>query len=390
MIISNEMNFNFSTSQQIIFGLGKISVLPILLQDIGKKIFILRTKSGAGFNSMLKIVETIGIDWVDFEVNHEPDLNLVSEAILLARKNKCDCVISIGGGSVIDTGKFVAIMMTNHGDVINYLEVIGKGESPKNPALPHIAIPTTAGTGSEVTRNAVLGVPELKIKISMRSNFLFPKIACVDPELTFSVPPTQTAFSGMDAFIQVIEPFVSKKNNQFTDLFCREGIRLAPDSLISAFKDGSDRVARTNMSWVSLLGGLCLTNSGLGAVHGFAGPIGGMYQLPHGAICAALLPAVMEVNIKVMKIRETNNQAINRYKEIFRIVTKNPHADIAKGIEWFKEFNSQLNIPTLSILGISQKQFAEIIDRATQSSSMKGNPIQLTRDDLHEILELAL
>lgn len=384
------MNFNFATTQQIIFGYGKINELDMLLRGMANTLFILRSKSGAGFNSLLNIIETIGIDWIDFEVNHEPDLSLVSDAIKLARENKCDCVISIGGGSVIDTGKFVAIMLTNHGDIIDYLEVIGRGESPKIPAIPHIAIPTTAGTGSEVTRNAVIEVPEAKVKISMRSNFLFPRIACIDPGLTISVPSSQTAFSGMDAFIQVIEPFVSKRNNPFTDLFCREGIRLAPDSLISAYEDGEDKFARTNMSMVSLFGGLCLTNSGLGAVHGFAGSIGGMHRLPHGAICASLLPAVIKVNLKVMKLRDSANQAINRYKEIFNIVTKEPNADIEEGIEWFKEFNSKLNIPTLSDLGVSQKHFNEIIDRAIQSSSMKGNPILLTRDELHEILELAL
>jgi len=383
------MNFNFSTPQQIIFGNGRIGDLSFLMKDIGDRAFIVRSHSGSGFPELVRTLEEIGIEWIEFEVRQEPNLDLVTDAVVAAQKYECDFVVSIGGGSVIDTGKIVSVMQTNHGSIMDYLEVVGKCKTLNNPAIPHIAIPTTAGTGTEVTRNAVLDIPEKKTKVSMRSNYLFPKMACIDPELTISVPSTTTAFSGMDAFIQVIEPFVSKRKNYLTDMFCRDGIRLATDYLIRAFQNGEDRVARTNMSWVSLLGGLCLTNSGLGAVHGFAGPIGGMFHVPHGAICASLLPSVMYVNNNALRRRDSEKETISRFKEIIQIVTKNPDSTFEVGIEWFKELNLKLQIPSLSGLGINKENFSEIIDRAEQSSSMKSNSIQLNRDELWQILEMA-
>ena len=383
------MNFNFSAPQQIIFGNGRIGDLTFIMRDIGDRAFIVRYHSGSGFPALVRTLEENYVKWIEFEVRQEPNLALVTDAVAVAQKYECNFVVSIGGGSVIDTGKIVSVMQTNHGSIMDYLEVVGKGKTLENPAIPHIAIPTTAGTGTEVTRNAVLDIPEKKTKVSMRSDYLFPKIACVDPELTISVPPTTTAFSGMDAFSQVIEPFVSKRKNYLTDMFCRDGIRLASDYLIRAYHDGEDRVSRTMMSGVSLLGGLCLTNSGLGAIHGFAGPIGGMFHIPHGAICASLLPSVMEMNINALRRRDSINETVNSYKEIIQIVTKNPDSTIEEGIEWFKELNLKLQIPSLAGLGINKKDFSEIIERAVQSNSMKTNPIQLTRDELWQILELS-
>lgn len=211
-------------------------------------------------------------------------------------------VIGLGGGSVLDAGKAIAALVTNLGNVFDYLEVIGKGQPLVNAPLPFIAIPTTAGTGTEVTRNAVLGSPAHGVKVSLRSPMMLPSLAIVDPELTYGLPPEITASSGLDALTQLIEPFVSVKANPMTDAICREGIRHAAKSLRTVYHNGADASAREGMSLASLFGGLALANAALGAVHGFAGPLGGMLNAPHGAICAKLLPLVMEVNIKVLRL----------------------------------------------------------------------------------------
>jgi alcohol dehydrogenase class IV len=264
---------------------------------------------------------------------------------------------------------------------------VGKGLPLQNKSVPLIAIPTTAGTGSEVTRNAVIEVPEKKVKVSLRGQFLQPEVAIIDPELTLSVPALVTAFTGMDAFIQVIEPYVSIKANLMTDMFCREGIKKASFSLVKAYSDGKNLTARVEMSWVSLLGGVCLANAGLGAVHGFAGSIGGMFHLAHGAICASLLPAVIEVNIAALEQRDPNSVTIDKYQEIFQIVTGDSTVSTQTGLNWFKELNNALNIPTLCNFGIRKENFPDIIKHSRLASSMKVNPIILNDDELNEILE---
>jgi len=381
------INLNFSAPQQILFGCGKLESLVSYLKNIGSKLFIARTASGNGFISLLNIIEKSGLKWVDYVVKKEPDYDSVLNATSIALNSGCDCIASIGGGSVIDTGKVVSVMLTNQGKLIDYLEVVGLGKQLENPGLPHVAIPTTSGTGSEVTRNAVLLFPDKEVKVSLRSDFLFAKIACVDPNLTISVPRTTTAFSGMDAFVQVIESYISKKSNHLTDLLCLDAIGKAPDSLLRAYENGDDISAREKMSWISLLGGLCLANSGLGAVHGFAGSIGGMYPIAHGAICASLLPSVLSVNIEALKLREPENPAFEKIKEILQIVTKKENTNFQEGVDWFKQLNIKLMIPSLTEMGVQKGDFLKIIDRAKHSSSMKGNPIHLNDEELWKIIE---
>jgi alcohol dehydrogenase class IV len=280
-------------------------------------------------------------------------------------------------------------MLTNKGKLEDYLEVVGQRKPLVNNAAPHITIPTTAGTGAEVTRNSVLSVPEHKVKVSMRSPLMLPTLAVVDSTLTHSMAPSITAFTGLDALTQLIEAFVSKKSNPLTNGICLEGITAAVRSLQRAFENGSDVNAREDMSLASLFSGLALANAGLGAVHGFAGPLGGMISVPHGAVCAALLPHVMEINVRALQKRQPDSTALKRYDTIAQILTNSSRAQAAGAVDWIQKLCIKLRIPSLANLGLQKQDFATAIAKSQNSSSMKGNAIELTEDELHEILTKA-
>jgi alcohol dehydrogenase class IV len=299
-------------------------------------------------------------------------------------------VIGIGGGSVIDTGKAVAAMLTNSGELEDYLEVVGRGQPLAERAAPHIAIPTTAGTGAEVTLNAVLGVPEHQVKVSMRSAWMLPSVAVVDPELTYSMPPALTASTGLDALTQLMEAYVSNKANPLTDGICREGLRRAGRSLRKAYEDGSNEAARADMAAASLFSGLALANAGLGAVHGFAGPLGGMISAAHGVICARLLPYVMQVNVRALQERAAGSAALARYDEIAGLLRVTATARAADGVGWVQELCSALEVSALGESGLEEQDFAMVVGKCRKSSSMKGNPITLTNEELTEILRKSL
>lgn len=384
------MQIDFATAGRIIFGAGKLNDLPQIIKGYGNKVFLVRSKSLAVRSHLTGMLESLGIKWVEQIVSGEPNTEGIKTAVQTARSENCDFVIGIGGGSVIDTGKAVAALLTNSGDLMDYLEVVGLGKKLEFPAKPYIAVPTTAGTGSEVTRNAVISVPDQRVKVSMRSPYMLPRVALVDPELTYSMPPGLTASTGMDAFIQVIEPYVTGNPNPMVDMFCRDAIPRGAKYLLAAYQNGNNVEARTNMSWVSLMGGLSLANAKLGAAHGFAGPIGGMFHAPHGAICAAVMPGVMQVNIEVLREREPESPYLQRYGEIAQWITGDPQASEKDGGEWIKELCQKLKIPGLSDLGIKREDFDLIVEKAGRSSSMKGNPIKLTPPEMKKILELSL
>jgi alcohol dehydrogenase class IV len=283
---------------------------------------------------------------------------------------------------VIDAGKAIAALATNRRPVSDYLEVIGAGAPLQERPLPMIAIPTTAGSGAEVTRNAVLTSTEHKIKVSLRHAWMLPTIALLDPDLTHSMPPAITAATGMDALSQLIEPFVSSKANPLTDAICREGLDLVARSLRRAFENGADAKAREEMALASLFGGLALANAGLGAVHGFAAPFGAMFNAPHGAVCAALLGPVMRANL--------GRTATNRFEEIARRLTNNSAASAKDGVMWVEKLTKDLGIPGLASYGLRTAHFADLIAKAKNASSMRGNPVALSDDELTEILQTAL
>jgi len=240
-----------------------------------------------------------------------------------------------------------------------------------------------------VTRNAVLGSTEHKVKASLRAATMLPAVALIDPELTHSVPPDVTASTGLDAFTQCLEPFVSPRANPLTDSLCREGMQRVARSLRQAYENGDDPAAREDMAIASLFGGLALANAGLGAVHGFAGPIGGMFPAPHGAICARLLPWVMEANVRALQQRSPAGQALARYDEIGHLLTGDSAATAATGVAWVQALTEALHVPPLSRFGVTPTDFPEIVAKSQQASSMKANPIALTDAELTGILQQA-
>lgn len=325
----------------------------------------------------------LGLDGLVVTTPGEPTVEGVRAAVAEAREAGCDVVAAIGGGSAIDAGKAIAALAANGGDPLDYLEVIGAGRPLTKPSLPFIAIPTTAGTGAEVTRNAVLGSQQHQVKASLRSPMMLPRLAVIDPELALSTPPGVTAATGLDALTQLIEPWVSPRANPLTDALCLDGIRRVTGALRKVWRDGGDLGARTDMALAALNGGLALANAGLGAVHGFAAPIGGQFPAPHGAVCAALLPYVIRANTRALRQRDPGSEALRRYGVLTDLFGEDPAAyalHLARGLE----------IPPLGTYGIGEEHVEAICAKAAQSSSMKANPILLTPVELHEILCMAL
>ena len=381
-------SFEFTTANRIIFGAGKLNELGNYVEGNVKRLLLVCGHSSDAIPRVREILSTSNVSLTEFHVHGEPTVSIIREGVSAAQD--CEMVIGLGGGSVLDTGKAVAALVTNPGDLFDYLEVIGEGLPLIKAPLPYVAIPTTAGTGSEVTRNAVIESPEQNVKVSLRSPAMLPRVALVDPELTYSLPSDVTASSGLDALTQLIEPFVSIKANPLTDAICREGMLHAAHSLRRAYEDGADKEARQGMSLASLFGGLALANAALGVVHGFAGPLGGMLHAPHGALCARLLPFVMEANIKALETRQSQHPVIARYAEIARILTGEKDATPIDGAKWTVQLVNALKIPPLSAYGMSEKHFPEAVDKTMKANSFKGNPIPLSENELILILEQAL
>ena len=382
------MKFEFATAGRILFGAGVSRQLPALAKSLGEAALLVVGRSGRGIDVLAAGLAEAGVRLVPFHVDAEPTNRLVDEAKELALDRGCELVIAVGGGSVIDAGKAVAGMLNNAGTVMDYLEVVGGGRPIRRPAAPWIAVPTTAGTGAEVTRNAVLEIPERRVKVSLRSHHLLATVAVIDPDLTVSLPAAITAYTGLDALTQLIEPFVSSAANPLTDGVCREGLTLAARSLAAACRDGSDIVARTDMSAAALLGGIALANAKLGAVHGFAGVLGGIAPHPHGAICARLLPVVIEANLRALAQRPVPG-ALDRYTEVARRLTGDPTATAEDGLAWVRALCAELAIPPLRASGLTRSDFAHVIPAAERASSMQGNPVKLTEDELAAVLEAA-
>ena len=384
------MRFEFATANRIIFGAGTLDEVGPIAAEMGNRALVVTGRSASRAAPLLDILAAGGIEVTTFQVPGEPTTDTVRAGTQQARGSGCSVVIGFGGGSALDAGKAIAILLTNGDDPLDFLEVIGRGRPLTNPPVPYIAIPTTAGTGTEVTRNAVLASPEHRVKVSMRSPMMLPRLALVDPELTYSMPPAVTASTGLDAFTQVMEPFVSKVANPLVDALCREALGRAARSLRRAFDHGDDPNAREDMAIVSLFGGLALANAKLGAVHGFAGPLGGMFEAPHGAICARLLPYVMMANMQALRNREPENPALERYAVIARILTRNEGVTADEGVAWVRQLCDALHVPPLVTYGLSEDDFPSVVQKASGASSMKGNPIQLTNQELTAVLAQAL
>ena len=387
-------SFEFATAGRIMAGPGRAQELPGVLAGFGSRFLVVTGAGQARHNTLLTSLDRAA---AVFPVAAEPTVELVREAVAVARAQGADVIAAIGGGSVIDTGKAVAMLLANGGDPLDYLEVVGSGRAITRPAVPCVAVPTTAGTGAEVTANAVLAVPSHRVKASLRSPLMIPRVALVDPLLTVSCPPPVTAASGLDALTQCLEPFVSVQATPLTDGLAREGLRRAGTGLRAAYADGQDVAARSDMAMCSLLGGMALANAKLGAVHGLAGVIGGTADVPHGLACAALLAPVIEANVRALRSDQASHgsappaaDVLSRYAEAARLLTGRPTASVEAGLAWIRETLTLLHVPGLATFGLGPQQVGEIAAQAMTSSSMKGNPVALSHADLEAILLQAL
>ena len=379
--------FEFATAGRVIVGAGRSAELPGLLAGYGTRVLVC---TGASPYRHADLLSGLGLPTLVFPVAGEPTVDLARAAVAAAREHGADVVAAIGGGSVIDTGKAAAMLLGNGGDPLDYLEVIGGGQAISRPSAPCVAVPTTAGTGAEVTANAVLASPDHQVKASLRAAAMLPRAALVDPLLTMSCPPQVTAASGMDALTQCLEPFVSPQASPLSDAMAREGIRRAATGLRRAYADGSDLAARADMAVASLAGGMALANAKLGAVHGLAGVLGGTVAVPHGAACAALLAPVIEANVAALRAAGPPvHPALARYAEAAALLTGDPAATIEDGVAWVRRTLAQLAIPGLSAFGLVPEQADGIAAQALRSSSMRGNPAPLTEAGLRAILARA-
>jgi alcohol dehydrogenase class IV len=383
------MQFDFATAGRIAFAPGALSLTPNIVREFGTHALVVTGRNRARSARLVETLAHAGFKISYAEIDGEPTLDAVRKGALLARQG-CDLVIGFGGGSAMDAAKAIAALAPNSGEPLDYLEVIGEGKPLGNAPLPVVAVPTTAGTGAEVTRNAVLSSPEHRVKASLRSALILPRAAIIDPDLTLDVPANITASTGLDTLTQLIEPYVCNRANPMTDLFCRDGLKRVAQALPRVFRDGRDRSARESMSFASLLSGLALANAGLGVVHGFAAPLGGMLEAPHGALCAAVLPYGMAINIRALRERTPHSHALGRYAEVAGILTDSARAEPEDGAAWVAKLCQQLAIPTLQTYGLRAEQIPDLAVQALKANSMKANPIPLTLEESVEIVRLAL
>lgn len=381
------MNFEFQTAGRIVFGVGSARRLGTLVKGYGERALLVTGKSSARSQLAQEQLEAAGVRFEVVRADGEPTIDQAREASARGRAFEAQFVVAWGGGSALDLGKAAAALMPCPGDPLDYLEVVGSGKSLPCAALPSIAVPTTAGTGAEVTKNAVLSDPLARVKVSLRHESMLPRVALVDPVLTLNSPKELTAAAGLDAITQCLEPLVSCQNNPMTDGLAREGLRRGAGAIDSAFLSADDLPARTEMALCSLFGGLALANAKLGAVHGLAAPLGGLLKSPHGALCARLLPVVFEVNVRALRARAREDVLLGRFDDVARILTGKSDAVAEDAVVWLQATAERLGIPRLHQLGLQRSQMNHVAQLASQASSMKGNPIALEIDELVEILE---
>jgi alcohol dehydrogenase class IV len=399
--------FEFATAGRIVFGPGTLQDAGGIAAGLGARPLVVTGRTPDRARPLLALLAERGADPAVFAVDGEPDVEIVRLGTAFARAERCDCVVGFGGGAALDAAKAIAILATNPGDVMDYLEIVGGGKTLSVPPLPCVAIPTTAGTGSEVTRNSVIVSREHGIKVSLRHPLMLPDAAVIDPELTYGLPPALTAATGLDALTQLVEPFVCTRANPLTDGLCREGMARVARSLRRAFDcagvgpddaqapggahtPGGAVAAREDMAVASLFGGLALANAGLGAVHGIAGPLGGMIDAPHGAVCAALLPGVVEANLRALRSRMPESPALPRYRQVAQLLTGDPAAAADDAVTWLRRLVTDLGVPGLARYGVDSETVVRLVGNAARASSMKANPVDLTRGELAAIVEGAL
>jgi alcohol dehydrogenase class IV len=384
------IGFDFATAGRILFGAGKLAEIGAIGAQMGRRALLVvgaRSADESGLRARIERALPVG---AVARCAREPHIDDVDAAVAAARDGGCDWVLAVGGGSALDCGKAAAGLLTNGGQLSDYLEGVGTGRAIERPAAPMVAVPTTAGTGSEVTRNAVLSGPGYKK--SVRSALLLPRVALVDPELARGAPPAVTAACGMDALTQVIEPYLSRGAGPLTDGLALEGIRAGARGLAAAYRDPGDLAAREQMALCSLFGGICLANAGLGAVHGFAAALGALFPIPHGVTCAVMLAPVIEGNLAAARGTPVEDRVWERFARVAEALTGRRFADrseaAAAGLAWLRELVAALEIPRLGALGVGAGDVAAVVARS-RGASMRFNPIDLDDRQLAAMVEAA-
>jgi len=384
------VRFDLAVPVDIRFGAGRVSEVPEVFARLGaSRVLVVTGRTTSRADTLRSELRETGISSIVFGVATEPSIERVRAAVSLVAESGCDAVLGFGGGSALDVAKAVAVLALSGTDPTDHLEVIGAGHPIEQPGLPCVAVPTTAGTGSEVTRNSVLSGGG--VKASLRSPLILPKVALVDPELLVGVPKPTIAASGMDALSQLIEPLLSKRANPFSDALARDGIRRSARSLRRGYEEGMEESGvREDLALASLFSGMCLANSGLGAVHGLAAAAGARLSAPHGAVCAAVLAAVMDVNLRALRERAREDPALPRMTEVATLLTGLPEATPEDAIAWLQELTTALSIPGLASYGLNQDEIAPMVAAAQKASSMRGNPIDLRDEEVTEIITRSL
>jgi alcohol dehydrogenase class IV len=380
------VRFDLAVPADVRFGAGRVSEVPEALAGLGAtRVLVVTGRTTARADPIRSALAEAGISSIAFAVATEPSIERVRVAMELLAEAGCDAVLGFGGGSALDVAKAAAVLATSGTDPKEHLEVIGAGRPLVTPGLPCIAVPTTAGTGSEVTRNSVLSGGG--VKASLRSPLMLPRVAVVDPDLLVGLPRPTIAASGMDALSQLIEPLLSRRANPFSDALARDGIRRSARSLRRGYEDGmEDAGVREDLALASLLSGMCLANSGLGAVHGIAAAAGARLNAPHGAVCAAVLAAAMEVNLRALRDRAPEHPAIERMSAVATLLTSQPDASPEDAIAWLQELTAVLSIPGLASYGLNDVEIEAVVTAAQKASSMRGNPIDLNDTEVSEIV----
>ena len=389
-------NFSISRLPRILFGQGRINELPGLITKYGQQVLLVTGQSSfrgsPTWDALTQSLEKLNISWHHIIVSGEPSPQLVDAAVQKHSHNKIDLVVAIGGGSVLDAAKAIAGLLPHGNSVMDHLEGVGKGIEYCGPALPFIAVPTTAGTGSEATKNAVLSIHgEQGFKKSFRHECLVPEYALIDPDLLGSCPAELIAADGMDAFTQLLESYVSLNANPMIDALAWSGMEAVKQGFFAAWR--GDNQGQAAMAYAALLSGITLAQVGLGSVHGLASPLGAFFPIPHGVVCGTLLASATEINIRAMQQREPNNPALAKYAQVGRFLCDLPKADTEQAhrclVSCLHDWTELLGLERLSNYGIKESDFERIVANS-RGSSMTTNPIVLTDDEISEILQQRL
>ena len=388
-------SFSFARIPNIIFGAGKLNELYDIIPKFGKNILFVigenSLKKSGKWEEITSNLESKSFNYSLISISNEPAPTIIDEVATKFRKKKLELVVGIGGGSVTDAGKAISAMIPKEDSIKNYLEGVGS-KTHDGKKIPYIAIPTTSGTGSEATKNAVISeIGPKGFKKSLRHDNLIPNVALIDPELIIPCPSSISAACGMDAFTQLLEAYVSPKGSPITDALAFSGMKYINKNILSACSSGASNIeVRTAMAYASLMSGITLANAGLGIVHGLAGPIGGLFDIPHGVICGTLLAEATKINIKkLQELGSSGKEGLRKYADIGVLLSGNKFVEQGKIDEYcsilvntLDGWTQDLKLERLGKYGINIKDIEKIVEKA----GLKNNPVNLNKKDIKTIL----